>query len=86
MRVGVSAAKVVATIEIPRSHHGMERPARKKLSGLFFVERAAHHPIPRLTRRESAMMIQSSFSAMMQETEDEEARTQERSLDVGCSP
>jgi hypothetical protein len=26
---GVSAAKVVATIEVPASHHGIERPERK---------------------------------------------------------
>ncbi len=32
---GVSAAKVVATIEVPASHHGMLRPERKNSSMLF---------------------------------------------------
>ena len=28
-RLGVSVAKVVATIEVPKSHHGMVRPLKK---------------------------------------------------------
>ena len=32
---GVSAAKVVATIEVPASHHGTSRPERKNSSTLF---------------------------------------------------
>ena len=28
-KFGVSVAKVVATIEVPKSHHGMVRPLRK---------------------------------------------------------
>jgi hypothetical protein len=31
-RLGVSVENVVATIDVPRSHHGMERPEAKNSS------------------------------------------------------
>ena len=44
MASGVSAAKVVATIEVPASHQGSVRPARKNCSGLDPARRACRAP------------------------------------------
>ena len=40
---GVSAAKVVATMEVPASHQGRLRPARKKSSVEPLARRRSHH-------------------------------------------
>jgi hypothetical protein len=49
-------------MDTPSNHHGMERPAKKKLSEvrLFFL--AAHQPIPKLIASEAAITIQSNTS------------------------
>ena len=44
---GVSAAKVVATIEVPASHHGRVRPAAKKDSVFSDARRALGSTSPR---------------------------------------
>jgi hypothetical protein len=51
-------------MDTPSNHHGMERPAKKKLSEvpLFFL--AAHQPIPKLIASEAAITIQSNPSIM----------------------
>ena len=41
---GVSAANVVATIDVPASHHGRLRPVRKK--SLTLVRRAPRYQTP----------------------------------------
>jgi len=48
---GVSAAKVVATIEVPASHQGSFRSAAKNASVLAPALRACHAPQPRATAR-----------------------------------
>ena len=46
---GVSAANVVATIDVPASHQGAERPETKKSLTLRPAERRNHSPIARLS-------------------------------------
>ena len=60
-RFGVSHENVQATIETPRSHHGMERPERKKSSALFEARFAAQAPITITLSRNATMIVQSSF-------------------------
>ncbi len=43
---GVSAAKVVATIEVPVIHQGSDRPDRKNSSGLDPARREKYTPTP----------------------------------------
>jgi hypothetical protein len=52
---GVSAPNVVATIEMPASHHGTLRPDTKNSLMLFPPRRAKYRPIPRLTAKKSAI-------------------------------
>ena len=54
---GVSAAKVVATIEVPASHHGRVRPAAKKDSVFSDARRACHAPQPKARMRYATMML-----------------------------
>jgi hypothetical protein len=56
---GVSAAKVVATIEVPASHQGSVRPATKKASVFFDALRACHAPQPNARIRYATMMLRS---------------------------
>ena len=58
-RFGVSHENVQATIETPRSHHGIERPERKKSSALFEARFAAHAPITITLSRKATMIVQS---------------------------
>jgi hypothetical protein len=51
MARGVSAAKVVATIEVPASHQGSCRPAAKKDSVLSEALLACQAPQPRVKAR-----------------------------------
>ena len=44
-RFGVSVEKVVATIEVPSSHQGSRRPARKNESLSFAAKRTAQSPM-----------------------------------------
>ena len=46
MASGVSAAKVVATIDVPASHQGSSRSAAKKDSVVAPARRACHAPQP----------------------------------------
>ena len=56
---GVSAAKVVATIEMPASHHGTLRPERKNSPRLWPPRRAKASPMPRLTAKKPTMTATS---------------------------
>jgi hypothetical protein len=51
---GVSAAKVVATIEVPASHQGSERPATKNSALELPARRACASPYPSIAARKSA--------------------------------
>src|SRR6202007_1276361 len=57
---GVSAAKVVATIEVPASHHGTSRPERKNSLVLPRARRESEMPMLRLKTKYAAMMNQSN--------------------------
>jgi hypothetical protein len=46
MASGVSAAKVVATIEVPASHQGSRRPAAKNSTLLLPARLPCHAPSP----------------------------------------
>jgi hypothetical protein len=48
---GVSAAKVVATIDVPASHQGRLRPAAKKASVVSEARRACQAPKPKAIAR-----------------------------------
>src|SRR5665213_1447968 len=62
---GVSTANVVATIEVPVSHHGALRPERKYSPMFFPLPRANHSPIPRLIAKNATMTAMSrGLSAM----------------------
>src|SRR6188508_1438165 len=56
---GVSAAKVVATIEVPASHQGRLRPVRKNSLTLRPPRDEYHTPIAAEAMKYAAMMIQS---------------------------
>src|SRR5688572_29542198 len=57
---GVSAANVVATIEVPASHQGRLRPLRKKSSTLRPPRFEYHRPMAAETTKYAAMIAQSS--------------------------
>lgn len=52
-RFGVSAEKVVATIETPRSHQGMDLPARKYSTLLLPAVLDAINPIIRTMKKKA---------------------------------
>ena len=56
---GVSTAKVVATIEVPVSHHGALRPERKYSPMFLPLPRANQSPIPRLIAKNATMTAMS---------------------------
>lgn len=58
-KFGVSAEKVVATIDTPNNHHGILRPERKKseVLELDFLENAI--PINSTNKKYTATMVQS---------------------------
>src|SRR6185503_16059301 len=62
---GVSAAKVVATIEVPASHHGRLRPLRKKSVTLLPPRDEYHRPIAAEAAKYAPMMIQSRIDSVM---------------------
>src|SRR5262249_42727064 len=62
---GVSAAKVVATIDVPASHHGTFRPERKYSERLEPARRRYAMPTTTLTRKYAATMVQSSQVSVM---------------------
>ena len=47
IRLGVSVEKVVATIDVPSSHHGSLRPDRKNSSAPDPARRAKRRPMAR---------------------------------------
>jgi hypothetical protein len=55
----VSAEKVVATIEIPRSHHGMFLPERKNSFTLFPAFLEAKKPIDKRITKKAKSIDQS---------------------------
>jgi hypothetical protein len=64
-RLGVSAEKVQATIEIPKSHHGIPRPPRKNCVVSLPAVLDAIHPIERTTTKNIPTIVQSSeFNAI----------------------
>ena len=58
-RFGVSAEKVVATIDTPSSHHGIPRPERKNSDVLLPDLLATAMPIASEAARNPMIMIQS---------------------------
>ncbi len=58
-RFGVSVENVVATIEMPNSHHGMDLPAAKNSVELLLALRVTAMPIASDTAINPAMMPQS---------------------------
>ena len=48
---GVSAANVVATIDVPAIHHGRLRPETKNSTKLLSALPLNHRPMPRLTAK-----------------------------------
>jgi hypothetical protein len=63
-RFGVSVENVVATMDVPSSHHGMLRPDRKNELLLAPARRLTRTPIESETARIAATMIQSSVSSL----------------------
>ena len=64
-RFGVSAEKVVATIEIPKSHQGIFLPD-KKYSYEFFPDFFdVNRPITMKVRKKRSIMVQSRFCNCM---------------------
>src|SRR5690625_7499347 len=64
-RLGVSVEKVVATIDIPRSHQGILRPERKYSSELFPDCLENQNPIISGIERRTPIIVQSSVVMMM---------------------
>ena len=58
-RLGVSAEKVVATIEIPKSHQGILRPDKKKSVVLLPAERATQSPTAKVSPKNKRIIHQS---------------------------
>jgi hypothetical protein len=56
---GVSAANVVATMEIPAIYHGRFLPPRKKSERLLLARARNFNPTSRDTSRKTAMIAQS---------------------------
>ena len=71
MARGVSAAKVVATIEVPASHHGSVRPAAKKATVLLEALRACQAPQPNTRVRYATMMLLSRIVSGVSEATDQ---------------
>ena len=65
-RFGVSVEKVVATSEMPISHHGACRPAAKNSVMFLPARRASTIAGTKLTPNEATTMIQSSVVRCMQ--------------------
>src|SRR5687767_8526321 len=57
---GVSTANVVATIDVPASHHGSERPERKYSLTFLPARRVYASPIAAESAKYAATMIQST--------------------------
>ena len=67
-KFGVSVEKVVATMLIPNNHHGILRPARKKLLAFLPASREAHKPMTSARAKYPTTIAQSSVvSSMLQE-------------------
>jgi len=58
--LGVSAEKVVATIETPSNHQGIFRPERKNSVVSFPERRATKTPMPKETIKNKMMIVQSN--------------------------
>src|ERR1700716_3960829 len=79
---GVSTANVVATIEVPVSHHGALRPDRKYSPMFLPLPRANHNPIPRLIAKNATMTAMSKgLSAIWRSVRPEALRPPLRAAD-----
>ena len=58
-KTGVSAAKVVATMEVPATNHPSDRPARKKSAVPLLAFLVNHAPIPIAEATYSPTIVQS---------------------------
>jgi hypothetical protein len=56
----VSAEKVVATIDIPNNHQGIERPPRKYSDMFLLADLEATQPIPKRIRKNIPIIHQSN--------------------------
>src|SRR3954470_9525910 len=65
---GVSAAKVVATIDVPASHHGRLRPVRKNSFTLRPPRAEYHSPIAAEATKYAAMRVQSRVVSVIAST------------------
>ena len=61
-KFGVSVEKVVATMDVPRSHHGIERPDKKKSSELLPAFRPAYIPMNSVNAIKAMTITQSIVS------------------------
>jgi len=64
-RFGVSVEKVVATIEVPISHHGAERPEAKNSAVPVLARRAKKSAGAKAAVRQIAITIQSIVASCM---------------------
>ena len=62
---GVSAAKVVATIEIPAMYQGRERPPKKYSLSVFFLLRPKYRPIKTVDKRRRTRTMMSVVLRIM---------------------
>jgi hypothetical protein len=62
---GVSAAKVVATIDVPNNHHDLSRPDKKNSELLLPARRATNNPTTKLMAKKNAMIVQSRRVSFM---------------------
>ena len=62
---GVSAAKVVATIEIPAMYQGRERPPKKYSLRVFFLLRPKYRPIKTVDKRRRTRTMMSVVLRIM---------------------
>src|SRR5210317_1676380 len=65
-RLGVPAENVVATIDMPSSHHGMPRPDRKNSVELLPARLATARPMASVSAMNVTMMVQSIASSVME--------------------
>jgi hypothetical protein len=64
-KLGVSVEKVVATIDIPNNHHGIERPERKNSPVFFPARLETAKPMANVSSRKPATIPQSKVDNVM---------------------
>src|SRR6185436_15695598 len=84
-RLGVSALKVVATIDRPASHHGTARPDAKNSDVLRPARSPKNSAGPKQISREARTTTQSSVDRCMDVGESKRSATDARTkVDLGC--